>query len=46
MMQGRGSTTCLVCDKPSEYVVFNNVKIIYGIKLLFESDQVEFHHLA
>lgn len=41
MMKGRGLTTCLICDKGCDYVVFNNMQIIYGIKLLFDTDQVK-----
>lgn len=45
---GRGATTCLICNKDGEHVVYNNMSIIYGCKMLFDTNQVseQFHNVS
>lgn len=39
-MQGRGIDRCLICDQNGKHIIFNSLQIIYGIKLLFDTDEV------
>lgn len=40
LIQGRGATSCLMCNKVCEHIVINDLDIIYGVKMLYETDQV------
>jgi hypothetical protein len=45
MIEGRGMTSCLICDKEDDYI-FENMAIIYGVKEVYETDDVsEFHNI-
>lgn len=39
-MKGRGATVCLICNKRGEHILYNNQGIIFGVKILYDTDEV------
>lgn len=42
-MRGRGATSCLICNDDQKTCIFNNISIIYGIRMLFDTHKVRIH---